>query len=157
RSKIEASAIGEGGTRTRGRAEQRLHSPVAGIEVDAGLGVSEACLRHGAPFVLLARFGTWESAPVQWLDRGYTDPRMATCAPSNGDGEARGPSRGADLSIPNLITLGRILLVPVVVWAITAGGVRIAFMLFLPARLTHALAGFLAQRFGLATQPWSLP
>src|SRR5262249_61167946 len=32
RSKVEASAIGDGGTRTRGRAEQRLHSPVAGIE-----------------------------------------------------------------------------------------------------------------------------
>src|SRR5262249_43109973 len=51
RSKIEASAIGDGGTHTRGRAEERLHEPVAGVEVDAGLGVSEACLRHGAPFV----------------------------------------------------------------------------------------------------------
>src|SRR5262249_49040968 len=51
RSKIETSAIGDGGTRTRGGVEQRLHQPVAGIEVDAGLGVREACLRHGAPFV----------------------------------------------------------------------------------------------------------
>src|SRR5262249_18682083 len=73
RSKIEASAIGDGGTRTRGRAEERPHEPVAGVEVHAGLGVSEARLHHGAPFVLLARFGTWESAPVQWLDPGYTD------------------------------------------------------------------------------------
>src|SRR5262249_36271946 len=48
RSKIEASAIGDGGTHTRGRAEERLHEPVAGVEVDA---VSEARLRHGAPFV----------------------------------------------------------------------------------------------------------
>src|ERR1700687_1935904 len=31
---------------------------------------------------------------------------------------------GRSLSIPNLITLGRILLVPIVVWAITAGGRR---------------------------------
>src|SRR2546427_9128365 len=98
--------------------------------------------------LLLARFGTWESATVQWLDRGYTDPRMATCAPTNGDGEARGPSRGADLSIPNLITLGRILLVPVVVWAITAGGKRGAFLLFLPARLSDAGAGFFSQPVG---------
>ncbi|TMJ87454.1 MAG: CDP-alcohol phosphatidyltransferase family protein, partial [Alphaproteobacteria bacterium] len=37
------------------------------------------------------------------------------------------------MSIPNLITLGRILLVPVVVWAITAGEMRIAFVLFLAA------------------------
>ena len=77
---------------------------------------------------------------------------MATCAPSNGDGEARGPSRGADLSIPNLITLGRILLVPVVVWAITAGEMRIAFVLFLAAGISDAVDGFLAKRFGMATE-----
>src|SRR5262249_58548174 len=77
---------------------------------------------------------------------------MATCAPSNGDGEARGPSRGADLSIPNLITLGRILLVLVVVWAIAAGEMRIAFILFLAARISDAVDGFLAKRFGMTTQ-----
>ena len=77
---------------------------------------------------------------------------MATCAPSNGDGEARGPSRGADLSIPNLITLGRILLVPVVVWAITAGEMRIAFVLFLAAGISDAVDGFLAKRFGMTTE-----
>src|SRR5262249_10396507 len=50
---IEASAIG-GGTRPRGRAEQRLdrlHHALAGIEVDAGLDIGEACLCHGASFV----------------------------------------------------------------------------------------------------------
>jgi cardiolipin synthase len=77
---------------------------------------------------------------------------MATCAPSNGDGEARRPSRGADLSIPNLITLGRILLVPVVVWAITAGEMRVAFVLFLAAGISDAVDGFLAKRFGMATE-----
>ncbi len=77
---------------------------------------------------------------------------MATCAPTNGDGEARGPSRGADLSIPNLITLGRILLVPVVVWAITAGEMRVAFVLFLAAGISDAVDGFLAKRFGMATE-----
>jgi cardiolipin synthase len=73
-------------------------------------------------------------------------------APAGGDGEARGPSRGADLSIPNLITLGRILLVPVVVWAITAGEMRIAFVLFLAAGISDAVDGFLAKRFGMATE-----
>jgi hypothetical protein len=35
---------------------------------------------EGEPIVLLrSRLGTWESAPVQWLDRGYTDVRMAAC------------------------------------------------------------------------------
>ena len=64
----------------------------------------------------------------------------------------RGPSRGADLSIPNLITLGRILLVPVVVWAITAGEMRAAFVLFLAAGISDAVDGFLAKRFGMATE-----
>src|SRR5262245_22142345 len=66
-------------------------------------------------------------------------------------GEA-GPSRGADLSIPNLITLGRILLVPVVGWAISAGEMQVAFVLFLAAGITDAVDGFLAKRFGMATE-----
>jgi cardiolipin synthase (CMP-forming) len=56
------------------------------------------------------------------------------------------------LSIPNLITLGRILLVPVVIWAITAGEMRIAFVLFLAAGISDAVDGFLAKRFGMTTK-----
>jgi cardiolipin synthase len=60
--------------------------------------------------------------------------------------------RGAGLSIPNLITLARILLVPVVVWAITAGEMRIAFVLFVAAGISDAVDGFLAKRFGMKTE-----
>jgi cardiolipin synthase (CMP-forming) len=60
------------------------------------------------------------------------------------------PGRG--LSIPNLITLGRILLVPVVVWAITSGEMRIAFLLFLTAGISDAVDGFLAKRFRMASE-----
>jgi cardiolipin synthase len=60
------------------------------------------------------------------------------------------PGRG--LSIPNLITLARILLVPVVVWAITTGGMRIAFLLFLAAGISDAIDGFLAKRFHMASE-----
>jgi cardiolipin synthase len=56
------------------------------------------------------------------------------------------------LSIPNLITLGRILLVPVVVWAITAGEMRIAFILFVAAGISDAVDGFLAKHFGMKTE-----
>jgi cardiolipin synthase len=56
------------------------------------------------------------------------------------------------VSIPNLITLGRILLVPVLVWAITSGEMRIAFLLFLAAGISDAVDGFLAKRFGMATE-----
>jgi cardiolipin synthase (CMP-forming) len=55
------------------------------------------------------------------------------------------------LSIPNLITLARILLVPVVVWAIATGNMYLAFMLFLAAAISDAIDGFLAKRFGMMT------
>jgi cardiolipin synthase len=56
------------------------------------------------------------------------------------------------LSIPNLITLARILLVPVMVWAIAVDEFRLAFVLFLAAGLSDAIDGFLAKRFGMATE-----
>jgi cardiolipin synthase len=56
------------------------------------------------------------------------------------------------LSIPNLITLGRILLVPIVVWAIASGAMWIAFVLFLAAGLSDAVDGYLAKRFHMTTE-----
>jgi cardiolipin synthase len=56
------------------------------------------------------------------------------------------------LSIPNFITVARILLVPIIVWAIAAGEMRGAFLLFLVAAVSDAVDGFLAKRFGMATE-----
>jgi cardiolipin synthase len=56
------------------------------------------------------------------------------------------------LSIPNLITLGRILLVPVVVWAIASGAMLTAFVLFLVAGISDAVDGYLAKRFNMASE-----
>ena len=67
-------------------------------------------------------------------------------------GPASARERGAGVSIPNLITLARILLVPVVIWAITSGEMRIAFLLFFAAGVSDAVDGFLAKRFGMATE-----
>lgn len=62
-------------------------------------------------------------------------------------------NRGAEvLSIPNLITLGRILLVPVVVWAIASGAMLMAFALFLVAGVSDAVDGYLAKRFRMASE-----
>ena len=58
----------------------------------------------------------------------------------------------APLSIPNLITLARILMVPVIVWAITAGEMLLAFGLFLAAGISDAVDGFLAKRFGMTSE-----
>jgi cardiolipin synthase (CMP-forming) len=59
---------------------------------------------------------------------------------------------GHRLSIPNLITLGRIILVPIVVWAIISGEMLLAFSLFLVAGISDAVDGFLAKRFHMESE-----
>ncbi len=59
--------------------------------------------------------------------------------------------RAPTLNLANLFTIGRILLVPALVWAIAAGETQIAFGLFLAAGITDAVDGFLAKRFGMST------
>ena len=56
------------------------------------------------------------------------------------------------MSLPNLITLGRILLVPVIIWAITSGQMAVAFVLFFIAGLSDAVDGFLAKRFNMQSE-----
>ena len=55
------------------------------------------------------------------------------------------------MSIPNLITIGRIVLVPIVVWAISSGAMGWAFVLFLAAGVSDGVDGFLAKRFNMTT------
>jgi len=70
-----------------------------------------------------------------------------------GNTAGAGASRGLQsLSIPNLITLARILLVPVVVWTMASGRMDIAFLLFAGAAVSDAVDGFLAKRFGMKTE-----
>jgi cardiolipin synthase len=56
------------------------------------------------------------------------------------------------LSLPNLITMARILCVPLIVWTITSGHMLPAFLLFLAAGISDAVDGFLAKRFNMATE-----
>ena len=61
-------------------------------------------------------------------------------------------SRGEDLNLPNIITMARLLLVPVVVWAIASEEMQIAFLLFLAAGVSDAVDGFIAKHFNMATE-----
>jgi cardiolipin synthase len=61
-------------------------------------------------------------------------------------------SRGRNLSLPNLITIARILLVPVMVWAIESDAMAVAFALFLAAGASDAVDGFLAKRFNMTSE-----
>lgn len=56
------------------------------------------------------------------------------------------------MSIPNLITLGRVILVPIVFWLLVSGNTQAAFLLFLVAGVSDAVDGFLAKRFGWQTE-----
>jgi cardiolipin synthase len=56
------------------------------------------------------------------------------------------------LNIPNLISLARILLVPVIVWAIASNEMQVAFGLFVVAGLSDLVDGFLAKQFRMATE-----
>lgn len=55
------------------------------------------------------------------------------------------------MTLPNLISLGRLLSVPVVIWAILADEMGLAFWLFIAAGLSDALDGYLARRSGVRT------
>ncbi len=56
------------------------------------------------------------------------------------------------MSIPNLITLARILSVPVMVWAIASDWMLLAFAIFLAAGVSDAVDGYLAKRFGMTSE-----
>jgi cardiolipin synthase len=69
----------------------------------------------------------------------------------SGIGIVGGTLRDHRVNLPNVITLGRILLVPVVVWAISAGQMQIAFVLFVIAGISDAVDGYLAKRFAMTS------
>ena len=56
------------------------------------------------------------------------------------------------MNLPNIITLIRILLVPVIVWAIASNQMTIAFFIFVAAGVSDAIDGFLAKRFNMTTE-----
>lgn len=55
-------------------------------------------------------------------------------------------------NLPNLITLGRAISVPVVFWLLVSGRIQAAFVLFVLAGISDAVDGFLAKRFGWQTE-----
>lgn len=55
-------------------------------------------------------------------------------------------------NVPNMITLARLLAVPVAVWLILQGLLLGAFWVFVAAGISDALDGFLAKRFNAETE-----
>ena len=56
------------------------------------------------------------------------------------------------MNIPNILTLLRILLVPLAIWLIISDAYGAAFFVLVAAGATDGLDGYLAKRFGWATE-----
>ena len=60
--------------------------------------------------------------------------------------------RRLGFNLPNLITLARLLVVPLAVWLILVGHYGLAFWIFVVAGASDALDGFIAKRFDRRTR-----
>lgn len=56
------------------------------------------------------------------------------------------------MSIPNTITLARVMLIPVIFWLLVSSRMQAAFILFAIAGLTDAIDGWLAKRWNMQTE-----
>lgn len=64
-----------------------------------------------------------------------------------------GPAtRDHPVNLPNAISLGRVLAVPLTVWLLVAGQIQWAFWVFAGAGLSDAVDGFIAKRFEATTE-----
>ena len=57
-----------------------------------------------------------------------------------------------NINIPNFITLGRIMSVPVIFWLLLSGENKFAFFVFVAAGISDAVDGYLAKRFNWSTE-----
>jgi cardiolipin synthase (CMP-forming) len=56
------------------------------------------------------------------------------------------------INIPNLITLGRIISVPIIFWLLLTGQAKIGFFVFVCAGISDAVDGWLAKRYNWGTE-----
>jgi cardiolipin synthase (CMP-forming) len=65
---------------------------------------------------------------------------------------ARGSCRRNKVNIPNLITILRILLVPVTVWLLISEEFGLAFLVFIMAGISDGVDGYLARRLNMQSE-----
>ncbi len=56
------------------------------------------------------------------------------------------------MNIPNIITIGRILLVPITIWLLISEEFRLAFLTFILAGISDGVDGFLARRWKMQSE-----
>ena len=87
--------------------------------------------------------------PAAWLSRAGVPFLRRYVIPKKK--QQRWDDRGdaGHLTLPNLITIGRLLLVPLIIWLITAAQPGPAFAVLIVAGVSDAVDGFLARQFNL--------
>jgi cardiolipin synthase len=55
-------------------------------------------------------------------------------------------------NLPNIISLARVILVPVIFWLLITGETQVAFIVFIIAGISDAVDGYLAKTFGWQTE-----
>ena len=82
------------------------------------------------------------ATPLEKLGRALPEPNCRKA----------GVTSQVALNLPNLITLGRLLLVPLAIWLILEAHYGVAFWVFVGAGLSDGLDGFIAKRFDRRTR-----
>ena len=146
---------------SRRGADHRLDEidqAIAGVDIDARIRISQPvpALGHGL-FQMLVRWGYvgFRLCAMARNEYGHILCRQEPVHPRNGrdlSSHQAGNPEATELSIPNIITLGRIILVPIIVWAIASSQMEIALAIFLIAGISDAVDGFLAKRFNMASE-----
>jgi cardiolipin synthase len=98
---------------------------------------------------LLPGAGVTRTPAMFKAHRAFPHRALAGVGP---DGYVRAVKETSRLNLPNTVTVARIVLVPFVVWAITAGRYQLAFWLFVLAGISDAVDGFLAKRLGAQSE-----
>ncbi|OIQ67888.1 putative CDP-diacylglycerol--glycerol-3-phosphate 3-phosphatidyl-transferase 2 [mine drainage metagenome] len=148
------------GARTPGGLGQRLDlfdQRIARIDIDARICVSEPvpALDHDLFQMMAAGYVGFRPCAMARNTRGHILCRQEPVRPRKRpdiSGNQAGGWETSELSIPNIITLGRIILVPIIVWAIASSQMEIAFAIFVIAGVSDAIDGFLAKRFNMASE-----
>jgi len=66
--------------------------------------------------------------------------------------QAAGAEISHPMTIPNLISITRLFLVPLCIWLISTNKTVLAFIVFVVAGITDAVDGFLARQFNMGSQ-----
>src|SRR5260370_4875078 len=149
--------VGAGASGGRNHRLDEIDQAIAGIDIDARIGVSEPvfAINHAQCQMMAAGYVGIGSCAMARKRHVHILSRQQPVHPAKGRicrKNQAGSREATELSVPNIITLARILLVPIIVWAIASSQMEIAFAIFVIAGASDAVGGFLSKRSTIASE-----